>query len=325
MDIIGTISGVAGLVDQSIRLVKRVRKAYHDAEDFPNVLKGHAKKLKLVQAIIRTVQDEAELQTATVTLQLNSMKDVITSINSCLKTMEDNASNPSTIQRTWHQFSHGKANEKTLSDHMTDLDDAKSNLSLVIQLAAVGLVASKDNTRVLIADTRVIERTNKALVDVFGEEGGLQLAKLIQDRQPQDNGQVIVGKDEVAALWDHVVSTKSLPQSTDASASNADRAERIIIANTASDRSKIINGPVGKDIWENVNVKILSNQTTGAALMINWAIAPEEADKLLDRQGQENDKDRDERIKKQELEFEKVRLEYQDRREQREAEARRRP
>ncbi|KAF0638236.1 hypothetical protein FPSE5266_20259 [Fusarium pseudograminearum] len=320
-EILGTISGAAGLIDQSIRLVKRVHQAYKDAENLPNVLDNYTKKLELVQAIIHTVQDEPELQTATVTLQLNSMKEVISSINSCLKTMADNAGNRSTLQRSWHQLTHGKANEKTLTDYMTDLDDAKSNLSLVIQLAAVGLVASKDNTRVLIADTQAIERTNKALVEVFGEEGSLQLAKLIQDRHPQDNGQVIVGKDEIAALWDNVVSTKGLPQNTDASASNADRVERIIIANTALDRSKMINGPVGEDMWKSVTVKILNNHTAGTALMINWAITPDEANKLLDRQDQENDKDREERMKKQEMEFEKIRLEYQDRREQRDAEA----
>jgi hypothetical protein len=77
---------------------------------------------------------------------------------------------------------HGKKNEKTLAGLMNDLDQAKANLGLILSVASIGVKTSTGDSRILLADPRVVKDADQALVRILGPGNGLQLSKLIEGR-----------------------------------------------------------------------------------------------------------------------------------------------
>ena len=77
---------------------------------------------------------------------------------------------------------HGKKNEKTLAGLMNDLDQAKANLGLILSVASISVKTSTDDSRLLLADPRVVKDADQVLVRILGPGNGLQLSKLIEGR-----------------------------------------------------------------------------------------------------------------------------------------------
>jgi hypothetical protein len=109
---------------------------------------------------------------------------------------------------------------------------------------------------------------------------------------------------DIATVYDELMSlTSGGVKIEDISRSDPNRVERIIIANTALEDSKMINAPLGEDMWKDLTVKILSNETSGRALMINFPITMKDANQLMDRQDRTRAEDRKEREKNLSREF----------------------
>jgi uncharacterized protein YjgD (DUF1641 family) len=165
-------------------LIIKLRKAYKDAKDLPQALETHEKKLDSLLAIISAIYEEEALKTATVTLQLKAISEVVSKIKICLKTLSDETDKGG-VSKVWHQLAHGKKDEKTLAGLMKDLDEAKSNLGLILSVANIGLVKSHEDSHILLADPRLVKHVDRVLVRMLGEGKGSQLWKLIEGRQPQ--------------------------------------------------------------------------------------------------------------------------------------------
>jgi hypothetical protein len=133
-----------------------------------------------------------------------------------------------------------------------------------------------------------------------------------------------VDKVEIATLYDEVASSVGGLQIDGISQSDPSRAERIIIANTARDNSRMINAPLGEDIWKDINVKILSNETSGNALMVNFPLSMEHHNQLMDQQYKIVTGDRAEREKIAQMGFEERKQirEIEERKQIRDAKAR---
>lgn len=129
------------------------------------------------------------------TLQLDAMCEVVSQIKKFLQTLS-NERDKGTPTKVWNQLVHAKRNEKTLSGLMDDLDQAKTNLGLILSVANVGVKKSTDDSRILLADPRVVKQADQVLVGIFGEGQGLQLSKLIEGR-PQR------GKWGLFCLFEH--------------------------------------------------------------------------------------------------------------------------
>lgn len=87
------------------------------------------------------------------------------------------------VRQLAHQLVHGTKDEETLADIMIDLDRAKANLSLRVQLANVGLTRMVHDT--VLANIEVINRIDRLLAMVFRKSHGLKLASLLKDKIPQ--------------------------------------------------------------------------------------------------------------------------------------------
>jgi len=108
------------------------------------------------------------------------------------------------------------------------------------------------------------------------------------------DGRIAVNKVEIATLYDGLTSL-GVPHIEGDSQSDPGRVERIIIANTARENSKMINAPLGEDMWANIDVKIIGNETSGNALMVNFPTTMENVTQFMAKQAETAAADRTER------------------------------
>ena len=140
-----------------------------------------------------------------------------------------------------------------------------------------------------------------------------------------DDGLIAVDKVDIASLYDKVASSTGDPPIEGGSNSDSNRIERIIIANTALDNSRMINAPLGEDMWKDLDVKIIGNETRGSAFMLNWPTPWKRTKDLLNRQDKIAAADRAERERKSAMDFQERKQirQIQERKEIREADERR--
>lgn len=301
MSVLDIAGSTVGLLQASVSLVLKLREAYKDAKDIPQLLEAHEKKLKLLLDIVDAIDARDALKTATVTLQLESVCEVVSQIKKFLQSLSSEEEK-GTASKVWNQLVHGKKNEKTLAGLMNDLDQAKANLGLILSVASIGVKTSTDDSRILLADPRVVKDADQVLVRILGPGNGLQLSNLIEGRPKRGDGLIAVTKVEVADLYDQVTSSTCVPQIAGTAKSDPGRAERIILANSAKENSMMINAPLGEDMWKSMNVRIIGNETTGNARMVNFPTTMENAEKLFADQAKASADQRAARVT--ELEFE---------------------
>jgi hypothetical protein len=189
------------------------------------------------------------------------------------------------VRQLAHQLVHGTKDEETLADIMRDLDRAKADLSLRVQLANVGLTRIVHDT--VLANFEVINRMDRLLAGVFRKNHGLKLAGLLKDMDIQGSCYVLVNARISYNIWQ--ADTFTLSDDNLVPLSKADIAflgrditgetgsdgalrdgtmDRIIVGNTARDSAVQLLGPVGKDLWEDVRVSIENNTASGHATQI---------------------------------------------------------
>ena len=187
-EVLGVASSVAQLLEAAIRLVKRVRNAYERHHNLTAALDKHALEIETINLLVRTIDDEDALQTAVVNSELTRLHTVGVKLVRCLRELDPG--NKGMVRQLAHQLVHGTKDEETLADIMKDLDRAKANLSLRVQLANVGLTRMVHDT--VLANVEVINRIDRLLAEVFRESHGLKLAGLLKDKIPQGSCNSVV-------------------------------------------------------------------------------------------------------------------------------------
>jgi hypothetical protein len=187
-EVLGVASSVAQLLEGAIRLIKRVRNAYERHHNLTAALDKHALEIETINLLVRTIDDEDALQTAVVNSELTRLHNVGVKLVRCLRELDPG--NKGMVRQLAHQLVHGTKDEETLADIMKDLDRAKANLSLRVQLANVGLTRMVHDT--VLANVEVINRIDRLLTVAFGESHGLKLAGLLKDNIPQGSCNSIV-------------------------------------------------------------------------------------------------------------------------------------
>lgn len=112
-------------------------------------------------------------------------------------------------------------------------------------------------------------------------------------------------KTELANLYDKVASSAGGPQIEGGAQSDLGRVERVILANSARENSMMINAPLGEDMWKLMDVRIIGNETTGNARMVNFPTTMDNAKELMADQAKSAADQRAGRLT--ELEFEERR------------------
>lgn len=181
--VLGTASAVGGLLEIAIRIVGRLRKAAERLQDLSAVLDKHMIELASLKSMIQTVEDEDDLQTAHVRLELDKIRDIGEALVLCLRGIEKIGKNKSSVRQFAHQLIHGSREEQKLKSLMDDLKRGKFDLFFRIQVASVGVIRIVGDA--VFANAQIIQRIDRYLVDLFGEGQGLKIALLLKDGLPE--------------------------------------------------------------------------------------------------------------------------------------------
>ncbi|OAL01576.1 hypothetical protein IQ06DRAFT_125905 [Phaeosphaeriaceae sp. SRC1lsM3a] len=274
MEFVGVLASAAQLLDQTIGLLGRIRRAYQRQKALPQFVAQHEGELKSLVAIIDVIDAEETLRTAEVGVELARLKEVgeklfklLTELHPKIKT---------SVQQFAHQLTNGSSDESKLSNIMNELAHVKSMLLLRIQVTNVGVM--RDVQKRLVANTKVIERVDEFLREEIEGCEGLRIARLLQGRRPSNDDTILLTPADMRSLRDAVDGEDSGDE-TLVEDSGSERSEfspkrvsteRIILRNMAKDQALQINAAIGEDIWKEIDrIAIEDNVASNDAVQIN--------------------------------------------------------
>ncbi|KAI9657107.1 MAG: hypothetical protein M1821_003273 [Bathelium mastoideum] len=278
-EVLGVVSAVNQLLETAIRLINRLRKAYERQKDLAGVLDSHLQELSSIRTITKIIEDETALQTANVSATLERLKSTENTMIAWLRSVDPGKKG--SIQQFSHQLVHGSKDLRNLADIMNDLLRVKADLCMNIHVAHVGVTRTVGN--IVVANSEVIHRIDQRLIQIFGPQGGLRIARLLKDRSPEDDGSVHLSDDEIASLSSQEdFYVDGVEPKINAFAKSVVATKRVIRHNATKDAAFMISGAVGEDLWKKINhLEITNNTAEGDSMMVNHAISLDVFDRLL--------------------------------------------
>ncbi|CAG7930862.1 unnamed protein product [Penicillium olsonii] len=248
MDPLSTTTAILALLETSIGIVSRLRVAYSRQRAQQSVIERHNEELQGIESVIQVVRREEYLQTAAVVSELVKIKDLSQELLTLLKRLDPG--DKSLPRQIAHQLSSGSKDEAALESILKQINTAKTNLLIHIQVAGVGL--SRDGQNNIVANTAEISKLDQTIKTLLGDEWGLKIASLIQHKPLQDSNEL----DRIG------ISTPKGPTT------------RIIIGNLTRSQALQINGPVGEDEWKSIShLEIRDNQAGLASSQVNYPVS----------------------------------------------------
>jgi hypothetical protein len=168
------------LLEQAFRILGRLRKAHHRQKALLDVLTRHESELCSVKSIIGIIDDEKDLQTASVAAEMTRLKEVQSKLVKLLEELDPKPKG--TVQQFARQLTKGSSDEGRLFAIMNELGQVKAMLLLRIQVANVGVMRNVEKR--LVANTIVIERVDQFLREEVDGCEGLRIARLLKGRAP---------------------------------------------------------------------------------------------------------------------------------------------
>ncbi|KAF7912335.1 uncharacterized protein EAF01_001356 [Botrytis porri] len=266
LEIIGALSAISGLLESSINLLSRLRRTYNDQKNASQVLGAHVVEIQGLLTILELVKHEANLRTAGVLSEIENIRKIAMELMSNLEVML--SGEKSQARRFAHQFLQGTKEQEILAKLMERLEHAKSNLSLSLHVAHVGVTQFVGDKVAINMD--ILNRVDGLLRNVFGDDGGLKIAEAVKNYRPEKDGLVHIKSEELSLRTD-----KDGKQAGPVSSRN-------VMRNVTRDQALQINGPIGEKGWREVSqLEIIENEAAGNGLQINHAISEDMFIRLL--------------------------------------------
>ncbi|KAF2686953.1 hypothetical protein K458DRAFT_441624 [Lentithecium fluviatile CBS 122367] len=269
--VLAALQATTQLLEQAFRVLGRLRRAHQRQKALVDLLHRHETELKSVKTIIGIIDDEEDLQTASVVTEMCRLKDVQRRLVDLLEELDPKPSGK--VKQFARQFAQGSADEKKLCGIMGELGHVKGDLLLRIQVANVGVMRTMGKQ--LVANAGVIQRIDQFLREEVGNCEGLRIARLLKGRRPSNDGTVPLTPADLKKLAEEDDGEDSADETlVDDSESPplADpvKTERIILRNLARDQAFQINAALGKDIWKDINRLVIEdNVAENQAVQIN--------------------------------------------------------
>jgi hypothetical protein len=178
--VFAAIQATTQLVEQAFRIVDRLRRACSRQKALAEVLTRHRSELESIKAIIGIIDDEEDLQIATVATELVRLQAVQVKLAELLENLDPKMT--SKMNQIAHQLTSGSADEKKLGAIMDELVQVKAMLVLRIQVAHVGVIRTIGKEAVVNAEA--IRRIDEYLREHVDNCEGLRIAKLLKGRRP---------------------------------------------------------------------------------------------------------------------------------------------
>ncbi|KAK0623479.1 hypothetical protein B0T14DRAFT_494954 [Immersiella caudata] len=259
-DPFATAVAVAQLLEQSIQLLSRIRRAALRAKNLPTLIQQYSLEVSQTKSIVDLALSEPALRTPNVAAAIDSLKTAVEALRSHLTALGDTRG---VVRDFVRAFVKGQRDAEKLEGLMGELGRRKGDLGMYVQLANVGLTRRVGERLGLGVDVGAVEAVGRVVSEKLGGEGGLRIAKLIEGRER--------GEEDIAML-----ARQDLVVPEDAGADpggTARQSSRRVAENEASGDALQVNTAVGSDVWKGVgSVTIERNKATGNATQWNYPI-----------------------------------------------------
>ena len=330
MAFLSATQAVTGLIDQTFQILGRLRDTRETQQALVDVLTRHQNELSSLKSIIKVIKKYKDLQTLSVTTELQQLRDIQKKLLKFVNTLESQSQ--TRANQFMRQLVHGSADEKKLATIMDELIHLKTTLLLNIQAANVGVTRTIGED--LVANASIIKRIDESLRKHILDCEGLKIAQLLKGRRPSsesdytsiprvmliyiDDGLVplttadlkaLGGNEEVNSDSDN--SSETFVDDVDSSSDSGSdspvsdgiaKTERIVLQNTTRDQALQINCAIGEDMWKDIDrVVIKRNRAGDKSMQVNYAMSLEVVLAVLKQQQAitGNDRTLEERPRKQ--------------------------
>ncbi|KAF2279093.1 uncharacterized protein EI97DRAFT_431307 [Westerdykella ornata] len=270
-EIFGTALAAAGALEQTIKLIKRIRSARNSPKDLPPVLERHMKTVEETLKIVELIEDQEPLKTENIKSVLLKIQETGKSVTECLQEMNV-ALEKGGLKNFVHQMRSGSDDLARLDTLMRDLALSKVDLGVSLELVSVGLTYKVGEA--IAVNTAVVEDLNSRLKAQLGDQYGLKLATIVQNRKANADGTVSLTAADIAEL-----SAKPHDLESDDFGTHGQKyKKRIIKDNRALRQGFMLNVPVAgeQDIWDHIDeIEISNNLAEDGGTMFNYPVSKE--------------------------------------------------
>lgn len=173
LEIIGGIASVMQVLQTTLDIAERIKSA-NDKKKLSMVINRNSKEVASLREIIAIVEGEDALKTEPVLAEIVAIADLATALQELLKSMEDSGFATRVL--------HGKDQKEELGSLTGEIAKAKSNLTLKIQSAHVGLTMMENKK--IVVHMEKLEVVNANLTRLVDDFEGLFIAELVKGREP---------------------------------------------------------------------------------------------------------------------------------------------
>ncbi|KAK4456219.1 hypothetical protein QBC34DRAFT_419955 [Podospora aff. communis PSN243] len=251
-----TAVAVAQLLEQSIQLLSRIRRAAIRAKNLPTLIQQYTLEVTQTKSIVDLAVSEPALRTPNVAVAIDSLRVAGEALKAHLVVLGDTRG---LLRDFVRAFVRGQRDAEKLEGLMGELARRKGDLGMYVQLANVGLTRRVGERLGLGVDVGAVEavgrmgRARGADGIVMLTEEDIAILARPELTTPENNGGVQDGKKEDGGMASH--------------------GYRRVAENEASGDALQVNTPVGSDVWKGVgSVTIEKNKASGNATQWNYPI-----------------------------------------------------
>lgn len=256
-EVIGTISGVVGIIDATFKVIQKIREARDKVRGTSKALDDAFQQLAELEGSLKLVKEEEALRTAVIWQQLDAIAAVTEELRSFLDTLANEQQQKSRITQFAHALKNGDKEDRELQGILSRLDRARAGLVERILVAQVGLVGNlREGFRIAFGvlmetneNVRQVLGTNLALVDRLGsnaaqragihQPGGSSYEGMLTE--PIVDGMIPLDASDEQHLGPRAQAT------TQNTAAGVD--ETLICDNVTLGQARIMAGNVGEENW----------------------------------------------------------------------------
>ncbi|KAF4411587.1 hypothetical protein CGGC5_v007287 [Colletotrichum fructicola Nara gc5] len=174
---IGTTASIVGLIGATIKIIQAVRQTPQRIVEAPRILADASSVLDAVYQTLNLVQYEPQLQTLEVDAQVGTIQNIALDFRELLSKIHERRQR-GLAHKIAHALKSGEADDKSLTDILSRLDNARSELHTRISVIHVGLSGNlQEGYRVAF---NILEDTNNKVKQVLGLN--LTLAERLRNR-----------------------------------------------------------------------------------------------------------------------------------------------
>jgi len=241
MEPIGAVVACLDILDRSLRILDRARKAWDRTKNGISYLDNICFDVKAIIGVVNVVNLAPELQGEPVSAAVSQLSSTAARLEKILDDLEkESEADKSKFRKFMKHFIDGNGEKEMMEGMRRDLNDGKSTLILSLVTAQVGITQVSGKGDIIINVVEV-SKVDKLFRDCPDLEEGLRIVKLLRAR----------GKKEIDGSWhlleDDLEELQNPPPYPPYPEPVVGRTRQFVDNNKAQSGGFLLGGNLGKD------------------------------------------------------------------------------